>query len=152
MKKNKFKLWLFRILGFLFLIAPIIAVFIYNRDIYFATAEDSFNITVGALIGLAVAIIIIVGKSDILKGYAGLIVGLLIIYFLNSIIKDLLLIYSSIVVGDTIYRFIFTPLIKKYTEICKYQSEQYVKEAAKKQYELDLAKKEEKRKRRLGSV
>lgn len=152
MLRNKVLYITLRILGFIFLIAPIITVFVYNRNIYFATTKDSINITIGALIGLSIAIIVIVGKSSILRGYAGLIVGLILIYFLNSIIKDLLLIYLSIVIGDTIYRFVFMPLIKKYKKICEYQSEAYVKEEAKNRYEQDLLKKEAKRQNKLGSV
>lgn len=152
MRKNKIKLLCLQLFGFFFLIAPILAVFIINRDVYFKTAKDSLNITLGALIGLIVLVIVLMGKTQILKGYAGLIVGLIIIYFLNSIIQDLLIIYSAIVVGDTIYRFIFMPLINKYKNICQYQSEQYVKEEAKNQFIKDQQAREEKKNKKLGSV
>lgn len=153
MKKNKIKLFLLRYFGFVFLTLPVIIIFIINWDKYFATTKDSINITVGALIGLIIAIIVLLGKTNILKGYAGLVVGFALIYFMNSIIQDLLIIYGAVLIGDTIYRFIFMPLIKKYSEICKYQNEQYYKETAKDEYQLDLQKKEEKKKKKqLGSV
>lgn len=152
MKKIKRKLLLFRILGFIFLIGPVIAIFIINRDRYFATQQDTVNITLGAMLGLLIAVAVLLGKISILKGYIGLLIGFALIYLLNSIIQDLLLIYGAVLAGDTVYHFIFAPLIKKYSEIAKYQNEQYVKEVAKQEFQNDLLKEETKKKKKLGSV
>ncbi|MGN1337335.1 MAG: hypothetical protein ACI4WW_02555 [Candidatus Coprovivens sp.] len=156
MRKNKIKLILLQVIGIIFLLAPIITVFIINRNVYFKTVKDSINISLGAILGLIVLIFVLSGKSKMLKGYTGLIIGLLIIYFLNSIIQDLLIIYFSIVIGETIYRFIFTPFINKYKKINSYQYEQYYKEQAKTLYQDDLKKQiekeEAKKQKKLGSV
>lgn len=152
MKKAKRKLLLFRVLGFIFLISPVIAVFIINRDRYFATQQETINITLGAMLGLLIAVAVLLGKTSILKGYVGVLIGFALIYLLNSIVQDLLLIYGAILVGDTIYHFIFAPLIKKYGEIVKYQNEQYFKEVAKREFQNDLIKEETKKNKKLGSV
>ena len=134
------------------LTAPTAAVFIVNRDKYFATAESTVNLTAGAMLALIIIIIFLVGKSNVLKGIKGLTIGLILIYFLHSVIEDMLLIYASFYAGYTGHYFIFAPLSKKYTQIGEEFKNKDIGDMITKQKAKEEEKAEAKRQKKLGSV
>ena len=134
------------------LTAPTAAVFIVNRDKYFATQESTMNLTAGAMLAMIVIVIFLIGKSEILKGFKGLTIGLLLTYFLNTVIEDFLMIYASFYAGYTGYNFIFKPLDERYTAIGEKFKDQDIGKLYQEVSAKEQAKAEAKRQRKLGSV
>lgn len=101
-KKKLFWGYLLALLSFLFLIAPTLILFLINFDTYVVSGETT-KISLGAMIALIFALFVMNGAfREMNTRFATLIsmvVFLIIIWFLESIIKDLFWVTLSIIVG-----------------------------------------------------
>ena len=98
---------LFQVLAFIGLIMPFCLLLLIKKDIYFKTATDTLKISLGVMIGMAYALILIIkALSEInkyVKPLVTLVVITLITFLFQSIIKDLFLILLTLVIGYILF-------------------------------------------------
>ena len=94
------------VLSFALLIAPIIFLFILNRDKYFIDGQGT-DITVGGLIGIGYALLLVTGVfKDIDKAFSrlfGMFIALAVVWFLEAVISDLFWFILAGIIGYVLY-------------------------------------------------
>ena len=94
------------VLSFALLIAPIIFLFILNRDKYFIDGQGT-DITVGGLIGIGYALLLVTGVfKDIDKAFSrlfGMFIALAVVWFLEAVISDLFWFVLAGIIGYVLY-------------------------------------------------
>lgn len=106
MKKKYITGILLYVLSFALLIAPIIFLFILNRDKYFIDGQGT-DITVGGLIGIGYALLLVTGVfKDIDKAFSrlfGMFIALAVVWFLEAVISDLFWFVLAGIIGYVLY-------------------------------------------------
>lgn len=106
MKKKYITGILLYVLSFALLIAPIIFLFILNRDKYFIDGQGT-DITVGGLIGIGYALLLVTGVfKDIDKAFSrlfGMFIALAVVWFLEAVISDLFWFILAGIIGYVLY-------------------------------------------------
>lgn len=106
MKKKYITGILLYVLSFALLIAPIIFLFILNRDEYFVDGQGT-DITVGGLIGIGYALLLVTGVfKDIDKTFSrlfGMFITLAVVWFLEAVISDLFWFVLAGIIGYVLY-------------------------------------------------
>ena len=122
MAKNK--VWwgsLFRVLSIVTMVLPMGIWFFINRKEYFTTRTSS-SMAIGVILGLIFLILIISKTFKEMNKYVStlvfIVVGLILVWFLEPIMKDLLWIFICLLVG---YVF-FWPLSVTADKLLKYYS------------------------------
>jgi hypothetical protein len=94
------------VLSFALLIAPIIFLFILNRDKYFIDGQGT-DITVGGLIGIGYALLLVTGVfKDIDKAFSrlfGMFIAIAVVWFLEAVISDLFWFILAGIIGYVLY-------------------------------------------------
>jgi hypothetical protein len=106
MNKKLFGGYLLTILSFLVLVTPTLILFFINYDTYIVSGETT-KISLGAMLGIIFTLFIMNGAFRELNTRVAtlisMIVFLIIIWFLESIIKDLFWVTLSVIVGYVFY-------------------------------------------------
>ncbi len=103
MNKKLYRGYLLTMLSFLALVTPTLILFLINFDTYIVSSGETTKISLGAMIALIFALFVMNGAfKEMNTRFATLIsmsVFLIIIWFLESIIKDLFWVTLSVIVG-----------------------------------------------------
>jgi hypothetical protein len=106
MNKKLFNGYLLTILSFLVLVTPTLILFFINYETYIVSGETT-KISLGAMLGLIFTLFIMNGAfrelNTRIATLVSMIVFLIIIWFLESIIKDLFWVTLSVIVGYVFY-------------------------------------------------
>lgn len=88
------------------LLLPTILLFIIRRDVYFVDGNET-DITIGGLLGLGYALLIVSGAfKDIDKRFStliGMFIVLSVTWFLEAIMSDLFWIILALIIGYVLY-------------------------------------------------
>lgn len=108
LNKKLLKGWLFTILSFIALISPTLILFGANYEQW--VSGDSTKISMGVLLGLLYAVLVMQGALKEVSVKAATLVSmftfLAIVWFLDSVIEDLFWVILSVIVGYIFYIFI----------------------------------------------
>lgn len=117
--KLKLKLILFYILSFIVCVAPLVIVVIINRNEWFGTPQESVKIGIGAVIGIVLICLKVLGKIKIPKKIViyGLVFAMT--YLLGPILEDLLLLSGMAFLGELLDLIFFQRKIRKTKELIK---------------------------------
>ena len=128
---------LFQVLAFIGLIMPFCLLVLIKKDIYFKTATDTLKISLGVMIGMAYALILIIKALSEINKYVKPLVTLVIItlitFLFQSIIKDLFLILLTLVIGYILFLILIT-IANHFVEYGKEYKKTYIREEAKQAY------------------
>ena len=119
MKKKHYKLkyFIFKILDIVLCLTPLIVYLITNSEKFFGSKNTTLSNVFGLVILVGVLIIILLKKTDILKGLVGLIVLELILIFLDVYIKDMKYILGYAIIGLAFTKFTTNLLAQKYKRL-----------------------------------
>lgn len=135
---------LFQVLAFIGLIMPFCLLLLIKKDIYFKTATDTLKISLGVMIGMAYALILIIKALSEINKYVKPLVTLVIItlitFLFQSIIKDLFLILLTLVFGYILFLILIT-IANHFVEYGKEYKKTYIREEAKQAYAKDAKEK-----------
>lgn len=117
--KLKLELILFYILSFIVCVAPLVIVVIINRNDWFGTPQESVKIGIGAVIGIVLICLKVLGKIKIPKKIViyGLVFAMT--YLLGPILEDLLLLSGMAFLGELLDLIFFQRKIRKTKELIK---------------------------------
>lgn len=101
------------------MVTPLAVVMGINFNEYFSIGTyTSVRLSFGAVLGLILALLMVKGKTEFLKGLWGYLVVFLLAFFLKPIIDDILLITGMALLGKTVDAVFFERLIKKFRAEC----------------------------------
>lgn len=120
------------------LILPLIIFVIANKEKYITTANDATKISIGLIIGVAYALVLVLKVLKEINKYfkplISLVVFTLIVYFLKPMINDLFLILTMVIIGYILFLVLIT-IANHFIEYGKEYAHQKVREQAKQDYE-----------------
>lgn len=129
MKKTKKKLRWLQFFSFFGLLAPIVTIVAVNAESYFSVQPGMTKVIpqyvevgMGAILAGVGGGLLLLGKTQPLKGSRGLLFGLLLAVLLKAIIGDLILILGGLTVGSLIHS-AFKPAIETTKQILKYEEQ-----------------------------
>lgn len=111
----RYRVW--KIIDVCLAIIPLLIYGFCNFDKYFGTKTTTLSNLLGFGTLIAVLVIILVKKTEVLNGIFGLIVFEIIIIFLDVYIKDLKFILGMGIIGGALASLITHPLVKKYKRL-----------------------------------
>ena len=110
---------MFKILAFIFLIAPMAALLIVKKDVYFIEGEN-VKLSIGCILTLIFLIFALLGKLKGLNSILILAMVEILTYLMKSLVNDILIIIPCCMSGLIFYQ-IFDHFYKHYWEIHKIQ-------------------------------
>lgn len=120
------------------LVLPLIIFVIANKEKYITTANDATKISIGLIIGIAYALVLVLKVLKEINKYfkplISLVVFTLIVYFLKPMINDLFLILTMVIIGYVLFLVLIT-IANHFIEYGKEYAHQKVREQAKSDYE-----------------
>lgn len=111
--KLRFKLILFQVLNVVMAVLPLIAYFIYNRDVYTETPEQTVKLTFGGIMVIVFITFALLGKLKAMNYISGAFILLLFAWFLEAIIDDLIVISFLMVLGGILSTVLFGIQVKR---------------------------------------
>lgn len=111
--KLRFKLILFQVLNVVMAVLPLIAYFIYNRDVYTETPEQTIKLTFGGIMVIVFITFALLGKLKAMNYISGAFILLLFSWFLEAIIDDLIVISFLMVLGGILSTVLFGIQVKR---------------------------------------
>lgn len=111
--KLRFKLILFQVLNIVMAVLPLIAYFIYNRDVYTETPEQTIKLTFGGIMVIVFITFALLGKLKAMNYISGAFILLLFAWFLEAIIDDLIVISFLMVLGGILSTVLFGIQVKR---------------------------------------
>ena len=108
LKCKRFFLYVF---GFIFSIAPLGSILIYNADEYIATVKDAVKLSFGGVLVVIFIVLKVLGKLKIPRRITGLAIAFVMCYLFASVLHDLLLLTGAVLAGEVIDYEIFQPWI-----------------------------------------
>lgn len=111
--KLRFKLILFQVLNVVMAVLPLIAYFIYNRDVYTETPEQTIKLTFGGIMVIVFITFALLGKLKAMNYISGAFILLLFAWFLEAIIDDLIVISFLMVLGGILSTVLFGIQVKR---------------------------------------
>lgn len=111
--KLRFKLILFQVLNVVMAVLPLIAYFIYNRDVYTETPEQTIKLTFGGIMVIVFITFALLGKLKAMNYISGTFILLLFAWFLEVIIDDLIVISFLMVLGGILSTVLFGIQVKR---------------------------------------
>lgn len=119
------------------LVLPLIIFVVVNKEKYITTANDATKISIGLIIGVAYALVLVLKVLKEINKYfkplISLVVFTLIVYFLKPMINDLFLILTMVIIGYILFLVLIT-IANHYIEYGKEYAHQKVREQAKQDY------------------
>ena len=114
--KKRAKLLLAQICSFIVSIAPLIAVFIINRERYFVNVAAGVKLAVGGIIVVVMMLINALGRLKVPGGVMAYLVVFLLTYLLEAILSDLAILSGAALLGAVVDYLIMRPIVKKLRE------------------------------------
>lgn len=106
---------LFKVLAFLFLIAPTLTLIIIKKDVYFIESE-SVKLSLGCILALIFLAFCLLGKVKDLNGIIVLAIVEILTYLLKSLVDDILIIIPCCMAGLIMFN-VFNYFYKHYHDI-----------------------------------
>lgn len=94
-------------------VLPLIAYFIYNRDVYTETPEQTIKLTFGGIMVIVFITFALLGKLKAMNYISGAFILLLFAWFLEAIIDDLIVISFLMVLGGILSTVLFGIQVKR---------------------------------------
>lgn len=124
-------------LAFVGLLTPFFLLLLIRKDVYFSTATDTLKISLGVIIGIAYALILVIKAISEVNKYVkpliALVVFTIITYLFKSIINDLFIILLTLVIGYLIFLILMT-IASKLIDDGKEYKKTFIREKAKRDY------------------
>lgn len=114
--KLKIKLVFLQIFSFIFSIAPLAIAIIVNRDRYFGTPEESVKLGIGLIIGIVFICLKVLAKIKIPSRLVTYGIVFAMVYLLQSILTDLLLLSGMAFLGEILDFLFFQRAIRRTRE------------------------------------
>lgn len=114
--KLKIKLVFLQIFSFIFSIAPLAIAIIVNRDRYFGTPEESVKLGIGLIIGIAFICLKVLAKIKIPSRLVTYGIVFAMVYLMQSILTDLLLLSGMAFLGEMLDFLFFQRAIRRTRE------------------------------------
>lgn len=115
MMKRQAKIIILKILDFIFLIAPLAIIMIINREQYFYSYQG-YKLSFGCILALIFMILLMKRKVK-LNAFCWCLIATIIFYFLESILKDAVLISAMASIGAGFDNLLFAPIIRQQEKI-----------------------------------
>lgn len=120
------------------LVTPLVVFVINNKDKYIKTTNDVTKISIGLIIGIAYALVLVLKvlkeMNHYIKPLISLVVFALITYFLKPMINDLFMVLVMVIIGYAVFLVLIT-IANHYIEYGKEYAHQKVREQAKQDFE-----------------
>lgn len=114
--KLKIKLVFLQIFSFIFSIAPLAIAIIVNRDRYFGTPEESVKLGIGLIIGIVFICLKVLAKIKIPSRLVTYGIVFAMVYLMQSILADLLLLSGMAFLGEMLDFLFFQRAIRRTRE------------------------------------
>jgi hypothetical protein len=124
----------FKTLAFIGLIAPIIALLIVKKDVYFIKGE-TVKLSIGCMLTLVFGLLCFLGKVKNLNGIIVLAIIWVLTFLMKSLVDDILIIIPCCIAGLVIYN-IFNHFYKHYHEIYLIQRNAKIDQVARQEVKI----------------
>ena len=114
--KRRGKLLLAQICSFIVSVAPLIAVFVINRERYFVDVAAGVKLAAGGIIVVVMMLINALGRLKVPGGVMAYLIVFLLSYLLEAVLSDLMILSGAALLGASIDTIIMRPIIKKLRE------------------------------------
>lgn len=114
-KQYRNKVFLLSILKFFLILIPFAVLFAIRWGIYY-TPRNGFGVSLSAIIGLGIWVLIERKQASFLKGFWGIVILLIVTYMLQGVLEDVLYFELAALFG-TICTSILNPMIERFAKI-----------------------------------
>lgn len=113
--KRQVKIIILKIFDFVFMLAPLAAILIFNRKQYFYSYQG-YKLSFGCILSLVFMLLLMKRKIK-LNAFWWCLIVTVIVYFLESILKDAVIICAAGTIGAGFDTLVFSPIIVKQEKI-----------------------------------